>query len=144
MLTREQIENMDASPEMDAAMAEFVMGWPIVYMGNPDSDEWWTRVPSYPCLVVHQDGSNWCVRSDGPEDPLGSFDPSTDIAAAMEAVEKVEPQRVVSIRRISGDWLVAIAVSACKVVDTKAHDIEVAICRALLLGKLEREESTRP
>ncbi len=83
------INKMEAGPELDALVAADVMGWPIVYMGDPDSDEWWTRVPSYPCLVVHSDGSNWIVRSDDDRDPLDSFDPSTDWAAAGEMLEEL-------------------------------------------------------
>ncbi len=118
-LTREQIEAMGAGPEMNAAIHEGVMGLQLQNRSILKHGGTWVG-----CRYV---------------DPPPAY--STDIAAAMEAVDKVESQRVVSLRRIDGDWLVAIAVSACKVVDTKADKAPLAICRAALLWKLEREQS---
>ncbi len=140
-LTRKQIETMEAGPEMNAAVAE-LMGWPIVYMGNPNSDEWWTRVPSYPCLIVHQDGSNWGVRSDSPEDPMDSFDPSTDIAAAWDAAEKSKIfhsydnggcEYVLSKR--GSLWVIADLGNDMEII-TFDESPKVAICRAVLLWDL--------
>jgi len=124
-LTHEQIDAMEAGREMDALVAELVMGWFCdrrgVYHSSPSDDSLF--------------GVLW--SNDGEECDL--FEPSTDIAAAWQVVEKL----------LSKDYEVHIEVDKddCAVTiwhdpDNSSYWIEIAgadskstplaICRAAL------------
>lgn len=67
-LTRDEILNMPAGREMDALIAERVMGWEI----HPHKTHY-----------IHNDGKT------GYFVPCGEFQPSEDIAAAWQVVERM-------------------------------------------------------
>ena len=74
MYTRDEIMSMSAGRELDAMVAEHVMGWELRQVGNGsmDGEYYW------------HDG---CDFVDGR---LANLEFSTDIAAAWEVVEKPE------------------------------------------------------
>ena len=81
-MNEEQIRQMEAGRELDRLVAQKVMGW-VWYDGAG------TAGPSY-----------WMDTSGefGEFAHLAEFEPSTDIAAAWEVVEKLHEQYTVSIR----------------------------------------------
>lgn len=113
MLTREQIEAMGPGREMDAAVAEQVMGW-------------------------KRNGGFW-QRERQIVAPIGSWSPSTDIDAAWKVVEKMGETHSVSVEWFGS----AYRVNMTKRGDSWnwRNNVEhlfapLAICRAALLSTL--------
>jgi hypothetical protein len=78
---------MSENRELDALVAERVMGWPVLTQpDNPKgNDEWYASLP-FPCLILHPWGGYWLQR--GWLDMV-DFRPSESIEAAMQVVEKM-------------------------------------------------------
>lgn len=79
-MTNEEIDKMEAGPEMDALVAEKVMGWKL---GKPRwvyTEELYGRVKSQAW-----EGST----KDGMTQTIESWRPSTEITAAWLVVEKI-------------------------------------------------------
>lgn len=126
-MTREEIEHMEAGPEMDALIAEHIMGHP---------GEW-----------IHHEGAG--IEYDTGIGRLrirACLEYSTDIAAAFQVVEKLEAQNPVwlfslvkrgwaesllweaTFRKISGEDIRAFC---------EGITAPLAICRAALLSTLD-------
>ena len=134
-LTREQIETMEAGPELDAAVAEYVMGW---YIG----DTRWTGrgVQRHSYGIWYQSNPKYC-RETGRNDQ--DWKPSTDIAAAWEVLKHIGLAALVGYR-----WGLPGKLGMCTLDDGHGWQIsvlakteELAICRAALSWALEREQS---
>ncbi len=132
MLTREQIETMEAGPEMNAVVAEYVMGWKqeIQREHDPQDDDY----IEYVMWVGHG-----CIVPSPP-------DYSTDIAEAWEVAEE---SKLFHSRDIGGCeyvlskrgelWTIADLSDDMKIIAYDKSE-KVAICRAALLRVLEQEE----
>jgi hypothetical protein len=118
------IDTMPAGPELDALVAETVMGWPLF------------RGPSNVLPCVEHDGNGLRVYGPGAD----VFCPSTSIAAAWLVVEKMAaekrwmgmygpgkpaPKRTELVRQV---WLVRFVDDELTAADTAP----LAICRAAL------------
>lgn len=132
MLTKEQIMEMEAGPEMDNLVALHVMGWKL-----SNSDFWnWTK----------PDGEN---VGDAVH---GGWEPSTDIATALEVWDKIGVHGSALVNNDMGKWALAhdgfqnlpengdtwdyagsFVIPKGYWCDTR----EMAICRAALLGVVE-------
>lgn len=130
-MTRDEILSMPAGCEMDALIADKVMGWERVGI-----DGWKTQ---YGLRTIELTS-------------YGSFHPSTDVAAAWEVVERIrEKQTEIRIRGMEwydgGGWIVEIMDILSKKVQYKSYvevtgpkrgipNVCLAICRAGLLAVL--------
>ena len=122
-MTKDEIRNIKAGREMDALIAEKVMGWKKIVIG----------------------GVGWFVK----ESPLGmsyqymtqsgDFEPSTDIAAAWQVVEKMSSRKdwdehpvcIVRNYAFKDMWTVELRDYDF---DATAETAPLAICRAALLA----------
>lgn len=119
-LTREAVEKMAPGREMDCLVAERVMGWRVQYSPY--------RFP------------------DGEYEDAGDFQPSTDIAAAWEVVEKMRgtvcapgaPYAGGEYHNNEDDGPMWDAEFPCAdySVNARALTAPLAICRAALLSTL--------
>lgn len=120
-LTREQIENLEAGPELDAAIHEDVMGLQLQNHSILKHGGVWVG-----CRYV---------------DPPPAY--STDIAAAWGVIEKTGMLDVSRLRYAlwqeddGGNWVVTM--DAGRYVE--APTAQLAICRAAMLWKLEQEQT---
>lgn len=122
-MNRDEIINMPAGREMDALIAEKVMGWhKVKYLGTMD----------------------WCDDSGEQPYTVGAWKPSQDIEAAFGMVDEMtygeDFEFVMGTSRIHG-WFAefkkeGVAISENRV-NTKT--LCVAICRAALLAVMEAE-----
>lgn len=94
-MTDDEIRNMPAGREMDALVAERVMGWHKEETGI---------MPRW----ADKDGHFVHYVLDDFDGNSGWF-PSDDIAAAWEVVEKMNEKFTVEIWREDGDWHCSIA-----------------------------------
>jgi hypothetical protein len=115
-MTAEQIDAMPAGREMDALVAERVMGW----VRHPDSmyRHWCERQP---------DGTLRFLDQCEPLHTVRPWHPSTDIAAAWEVVEKLVSEQGLHLWW-HNVWLVDFALSGAQ----RAETAPLAICRAAL------------
>lgn len=121
-LTRESVLSMPAGPEMDALVAEKVMGFELVIY---QSREWWDEVGEP--TMRHRE----------------QFRPSTDIAAAWEVLEKLAARMPAALQT----WTIEETRRfACQFIPVplrmfgaaaEAGSAPSAICRAALLTTLE-------
>ena len=124
-MNAEDIRNMEAGRELDALVAEKVMGWQW-YDGHG------TAGPSY-----------WETQG-GEFAHFGEFEPSTDIAAAWEVVEKMAEL----VGPISVAWgsfgtegnMASVMAFMGNPPGVVAPTAPLAICRAALLAVMERDE----
>jgi hypothetical protein len=138
-MTRDEILNMPAGSEMDALVAEKVMGWHIV----ADKDGWrhWDNVDGYYSSGILQcDGDN----EDEEDFHIIHWHPSESILWAWEVVEKF----VSTAERGYAKWQVVIHSDGMErwIADFKddplhttncsAPTAPLAICRAALLAVL--------
>lgn len=120
-VTREEIMQLTGR-ELDAAVAERVMGWK---RGDPKYGD----MPWYPPGTGRYLGGG---RMDLPE-----F--SADIAAAWEVVEHLAtPDEALMITYSKGTWVVAVGSVEASATSESAPE---AICRAALLAALKRHEA---
>lgn len=125
-LTREAIMALEAGPEIDALVAERVMGWTFGCTPDPEGD--W---------------ASW--NEPRPDDPTrqrevkcAGWSPSTDIAAAWEVVEKMRPTHVGSLwTGIDEGHNACFGMYEYEERWAKADSMPLAICRAALLATLE-------
>lgn len=75
-MTHEEIDALPAGRELDALVAERVMGWQLVPAVNGIESPWWWD-------------ANGPVHSMDKSDWRGGWYPSTNIAAAWEVVERM-------------------------------------------------------
>ena len=126
-ITREMILAMEANPEMDALVAERVMGLPSIALkdaGCPYCDD-----------VMRFCGErSWCSSChEWRYSPYQEY--SDDIAAAWEVVEKytdVEFEKAGGNYRV---WLIDLGIAS-------ATTFPLAVCRAALLATLDIKEAT--
>lgn len=113
-MTHAEIMAARAGRQLDAAVAEKVMGWdPHQLRGQPNKDLY-----KDPCW-----GSYWC--------------PSTDIAAAWEVVEKIRLDHdwALELDSLHTGWRVILYHAGQKPMVTQhAETACLAICRAALLA----------
>lgn len=111
------IDAMPAGPEMDALVAEKVMGWEV----HPRNTAHWRR--------KGDDGCDYRVMGD-----VGDWRPSRDIAAAWEVVEKTK--HLVPVIRLCGnglEWMASYTMSgAYSVAETPMLAIVRAALKAVL------------
>ena len=122
-MTKDEILNMEAGREMDALIAEKVMGWD-----------------------VHPHRTHYINRDAKNEHPYfvicGDFEPSTDIAAAWQVVEKMSSRKdwdehpvcIVRNYAFKDMWTVELRDYDF---DATAETAPLAICRAALLAAME-------
>jgi len=126
-MTREEILRMEAGPELDRLIAERVMGW------KAGADFF---VADGKISRIHRATSGTAVSE--------LWSPSTDIAAAMEVVNKLLSRYNISIYsgRYPIRWFVQIV--AVEDWETKAlvedENLPLAICRAALLAAMETSD----
>lgn len=105
---------MEAGREMDALVAEKVMGWTVKKEGYSTwvviTDTYWTRP------LVGGEGGSW-----------GNWTPSTDIAAALPVLEKWTDAE---IEKAGGNYRVTLI--GAPIVTADAKTLPLAICRAAL------------
>jgi hypothetical protein len=122
-LTREQIMSMEPGRELDALVAEKVMGW-IKYIQLDVS--WWSD-------------SDY-LNDDGIDLMVCDFKPSTNLQQAFEVVEKMRERGWYEIRISILQDVVAISMwqddNTCRI-EAEAETIPLAICRASLLAIIE-------
>lgn len=153
-MTREEIMALSGR-ELDAAVAEHVMGWRPRWVEEPPYwMAWEVELPNgdmlYGTIVskaVPQPA--WYDDRDGVRCPRFS----TDIDAAWEVVERltelvideidltVEVKNGVEIRNVAEGWLCSIYCGCEQLVETRAQSAPEAICRAALLAALKRSEA---
>lgn len=149
-MTKEEILAMEAGPEMDALVAEKIMGWKRVqppkwdYDGPlPDQGE----VLASPCLIelINNGEYKWPPKGVIPFTFFINKRYSTDMAAAWEVVEKFTANgEFARIERgttgglgcpVIPHWEVGLSKDGyCYW--SKAPTAPLAICRAALLAKL--------
>lgn len=138
-MTREQIEKMEAGPEMDARVARTVMGWK--FRKATPNDDW---------VQYHVD--NWISPEAEGKPPRDMFDKphpfSTNLVRAFEVVNKLVNDAVPTVRWElsgfhpgSGDAPVFAfelreVMDGEEVVSADGDSIPEAICRAALLTTL--------
>jgi hypothetical protein len=138
-MTKDEILNMPAGREMDALIAEKVMGWK-----RPPSGNGWNVTTLFKRKTP--DGQNLQVAWVGD----GMVEFSADISAAWEVVEKMNQMkwRFYSRSITYNDGLIYKSIAAqfqnehALGIDTGYIDAEtmsLAICRAALLTTLESE-----
>jgi hypothetical protein len=116
-LTREQIESMPAGREMDALVAQHVMGWRPHFRNT--------------AFYVSADHAESLMGR--PLATVGKWHPSTDIAAAWEVVDQQQGGLRFELRRRpdGGFWC-----SFGEEMSAEAESAPLAICRAALLSRL--------
>lgn len=107
----ENIDEMQAGPELDALVAERVMGW------------WATKDECSPT-------GTWPYRPISDPELYGSFCPSRSIAAAWEVVEKLGPY--FSVEQYPGGRAWAAHFKTSYGTGAYAPTAPLAICRAAL------------
>ena len=116
---------MKAGREMDAAVAEKVMGWTLV----EGSYSLCCRTPEDYKFVIWVDSERHHHRPNN----MGNFNPSTDIAAAWEVVEKIgkDGEMLFDLIQHKDKWEVFIAVPLM-IHLSEAPTAPEAICLAAL------------
>ena len=128
-MTREQILELEAGPELDWLMAGKVMGWKRTTDGAPPGCAYWKDGDGFICAT---------------EDPGGNlnWNPSRDIAAAWEVVE--DRRRwgwTWKMTGMPGHWHVALYNEEFEFLsEARAAELTVAICRAALLAMMKGEK----
>ena len=115
-MTRDEILNMPAGREMDALIAENVMGYQWGYKHAFSTLPTWSK--------------NGIVVT------LGDY--STDISAAWEVVEKLRGKRVMEISITKKSFWCTVYATG-RNINEKADTAPLAICRAALLAVMEVE-----
>ena len=136
-MTRDEILNMPAGRDLDALVAEKVMGW-----GRAHYDYvFWQQTAAEPLLRYC---SSTLIMRDGDEPPnyYQPFHPSRDIAAAWEVVERMnelrKPFSITQSAFMSG-WIAEfLADDDFNTIEAQADTAPLAICRAALLAMEER------
>ena len=131
-MTNEEIDKMEAGPEMDARMAE-IMGWHVVHCHNFDITKL-DIIPYKPHLVRWHNGSCSLYRPLDNECHGWSMDeqwsPSTNIAAAWEVVEEFDYNEMCGP---SGDeWTYYLEKDSGEYGEARTNTVPLAICRAAL------------
>jgi hypothetical protein len=137
-MTEAEIREMPAGPEMDALVAELVMGWRPYENGRQYCD--------LSCgLPADRDVDDFIHYSCSYEIP-DDWSPSTDIAAAWLVVEKItarnppfheSPEWGLELRQIGDGWGVRLYGSHVPMLEAEADTAPLAICRAALLTTVE-------
>lgn len=89
MTTRAEVLKL-VGCELDAAVAERVMGWLVVV--SDDGEDWYERqVTRWPCLIQHREGGQWLSRHDrvGMSGHDENWSPSSDSAADYAVLKHV-------------------------------------------------------
>ena len=127
---------MNAGRELDALIAEKVMGW-TVYRWNSEGgyDAWLKGFRAADAHAIFLSNSNTlsCFSHVDNNDRLQikEWHPSTDIAAAWDVVKHL--QRPFSLERWSdGRWQASFASKIARGMWPVAETSELAICRAAL------------
>lgn len=134
-MTRDEVEQISAGREMDALVAEKVMGWKLVpytaYCGG-------TPEQATATAIAH----GWYIWENGSGDEIpGQMEDnqfSTDIAAAWQVVDKIREQQGNVFTLWSGartgpfSWRCQVLVDVC-LYDASGETAPMAICRAALL-----------
>jgi len=131
-MTREEILKLELGPELDRLVAEKVMGWKRTTEGAPPGCAYWKDDDGF-------------VRAN--ETPGGSlnWNPSTDIAAAWEVVEKLANKGIVVVIESEGALNNIYEVLFYRwgsdvIVGIARGNICEAICRAALLAVMEASD----
>ena len=140
-MTRDEILAMEAGRELDALVAERVMGLDVVM--NPESAMCvGCRVSGGGAwVVIEYDYHEWGHKVVRP------LPYSTDIAAAWEVVEKLEADGIgrLELVRLGWDWnrvwrATFFSTALTEGVTGKADTAPLAICLAALLAAMEAED----
>ena len=131
-MTDPQPDIRTAGRDLDAAIAEHVMGWTV----NRTSERHWHTVGPTGrerAILIGRD----CCAGQHQYDTR-AFCPSTQIEDAWLVVEKLGPKHMITLRRTTGGWWAHIGL-----VDEWATTAPLAICRAALTQpqKSERERT---
>ncbi len=118
--------------ELDAAVAERVMGWRVFDINDVKDDEWRDDLTNYPYLETYVGCALYTGRAE-----FRLWNPHLDLAAAMEVVEKMRErgwQIVIRSYEGAGPWDVTFA-NASESYGVPADNLPEAICRAALATK---------
>jgi hypothetical protein len=150
-MTKDEILNMPAGKEIDALVAEKVMGWNWVF--RPDNVPEYSNIdgtpngrPKYivpPAIPAYTWNTAWMAID------LPNY--STNISDAWEVVEKMMEDGDVFLEYWSdNEWFVAnkslgvrddAIVARCDGKKSGKSSVSLAICRAALLAKLDEEQN---
>lgn len=126
-MTREEVLAMVPGSEMDAIVAEKVMGWRIINGPWSGHEYWEDENLHIPCEVA-------------------KFKPSTEISAAWQIFDKFDDIVVRKYETITGEFRYVCSIVNENIYSADAEDTaELAICRAALLYtlKVEHQEGAR-
>lgn len=124
-MTREEILAVPAGREMDALIAEKVLGWGVL------RNDIYVYIPR---------------PNEAPDERLDELKwyPSNDIAAAWDVVEKFMPYKSPSLYVVGVMWYCFFALktgeglfTGTNILEARASTAPLAICRAALLAALE-------
>jgi len=126
-MSRDEILNMPAGREIDALVAEKVMGWHLA----TDKDGWKKWVDEYDCFMrgMKQDDSPF--SEDDEDFNLLHWHPSESILWAWEVVEKLAFYQIITKANGAG-YSARVNSIRCE-----APTAPLAICRAALLAVME-------
>jgi hypothetical protein len=131
-MTRDEILKLEAGREMDALIAEKVMGWERREWNHTTGVFFWFDTQK-------QTGSGWLER-DAPNDWNGYlFRPSEDIAAANEVVNKFDVFEIQKYKDCIGTTFYYAYANSIEEMGEVSSTFPLAICRAALLAVMETE-----
>ena len=139
-MQRDEILSMEAGRELDALVAERVMGWGDISLHPMMDSDWW-GMPSGPATAI-QGAVGWLYT----HEKVPNY--STDIAAAWEVVEAVRGRGwSLSLGEgMSGYgdavvWMVDFYKGNRICLSANGPDVPLAICRAALLAVMEDDDA---
>ena len=126
-MTRDEILAMEAGPELDALVAEKVMGWQLTsaYQLGPA----WARDIPWGELVLKNAVAYYAHE----------WGPSTDIAPAWKVVEKMHKEYGIDVNGLASGGFVCTIYGVDGHWRTYDETAPLAICRAALLAVMEVE-----
>jgi hypothetical protein len=140
-MTREEILAMQPGRELDARVAENVMGYKFVQEGST----LWKEDAPFPFLMYNEE-FGYCLYEKYEDGwPFTTFNPSTDISAAWEVVEKIGNNAEWMLYRLGHTDEEGILKYNCTFLQVfsgfspsaKGITAPEAICKAALLAVLE-------
>lgn len=128
----DDVDSIDAGPELDALIVSEVMGWPEWSPVTLDS-LWWFRGPDN-CVWVH-----W---ADGR--PNTRFSPSTEADGALRVLDFFKSPWEISLMDHNLGWTVDLYHPACRCrARGRGPTIRLAICRAAVKAVRERLDAIK-
>lgn len=138
-MTRDEVLAMKPGRELDELVIRHIMNIPVV-----ESVDLFSQYPFPAAWWVEDEG--WYIADERDEDGLiyMPFNPSEDIAAAWEVVEKMFEHGGCEIgcygSKSGGKWFEVNVITMNGEVKVTAHTAHEAICKAALLAVMDGED----